>query len=374
MSFLEQQIPLGATVPPSPHAVCTSLPTMADVIAYEEKEPATMAAVKQGYPRFLQHSFIEDAMRVAVGRHDLGGRAVYAVVSARSAYAMAEFVGAENHAILPEGDFILVHFPVEPELHQRARAFLQHTGVSISSRQAEDYLAAHDTGWQVQAEALFNGDAQAHVAVALQQYLDTGSLWLTNSGMNACYAAISAVRKIQAQRGRHRFLQLGWLYLDTQRILEKLNGEPDALIVQTDVFNREALEQIFRVHGAELAAVVTELPTNPLVQTPDFEHLSALCRKYGVLRIVDPSVAGIANVDILPQGDVLVTSLTKYAAWRGDVMIGAVAVNEEAPFAGELTGELAQHVEPPYPRDLARLAEQIDNMPEVVAVQNENAR
>ena len=50
---------LGQPLPARPHAVCVSLPKMADVIGYEEKDPATLEAMPTGYPRFVRHQMIK---------------------------------------------------------------------------------------------------------------------------------------------------------------------------------------------------------------------------------------------------------------------------------------------------------------------------
>ncbi len=144
--------------------------------------------------------------------------------------------------------------------------------------------------------------------------------------------------------------------------------------MQTDVFDWAAIEKIFADCGDRLAGVVTELPTNPLVHTLDVERLSELCRRHGVVRIFDPSLAGVVNVDILPHTDLLMTSLTKYAAHAGDVMSGALAVNPDSPFFAELGDLAAGEVEAPYAGDVARLATQIADMPAVAAKVNANAR
>jgi len=52
-------IPIGKPIPDTPHAVSVSLPRFEDVVNYEEKEPATMAKVRSGYPRFVRHNYIE---------------------------------------------------------------------------------------------------------------------------------------------------------------------------------------------------------------------------------------------------------------------------------------------------------------------------
>ncbi|MDP4693096.1 MAG: PLP-dependent transferase, partial [Opitutales bacterium] len=53
-----KHFPLGTRFPNSPHAVISSLPTMADVRGYEEQDPRVVAALDSGYPRFVVHAYI----------------------------------------------------------------------------------------------------------------------------------------------------------------------------------------------------------------------------------------------------------------------------------------------------------------------------
>jgi cystathionine gamma-synthase len=111
--------------------------------------------------------------------------------------------------------------------------------------------------------------------------------------------------------------------------------------------------------GTDLAGVVVECPTNPLIQVADLRQIAAAVRGVGGVLMVDPTIASIYNVAVLPHADLLVTSLTKYAACRGDVMIGAVALNPDSPFYGDLVLRCSAHHQPPYARDLAQLAEEM---------------
>ncbi len=70
--------------------------------------------------------------------------------------------------------------------------------------------------------------------------------------------------------------------------------------------------------------------------------------------VLDPTVASIVNIDVLPYCDVLVTSLTKYAARYADVMAGLLVVN-------------------PHARDAARLAYELDGLQAFVGAVNANA-
>lgn len=56
-------LPLGTPIPGSPHSVSCSLPTMADVIGYEERNARVLGAMRAGYPRFAVHPFVQELTR-----------------------------------------------------------------------------------------------------------------------------------------------------------------------------------------------------------------------------------------------------------------------------------------------------------------------
>lgn len=375
--------PLGTTVPDSAHAVCCSLPTLAAVIGYEERVPQIMAQLQSGYPRFVTHPLVARALEhIATVDAEFAGRRLYALPSQAAAKYFLQWLRPQTQALVkPVADFYVVALPegtaTLPATHalcRRARSFLQHTGLCISSRQAEAYLVTTGLIDEPQPEVRYLGaSAEAYILAHLRDWIASPDIHLCSSGMNAFYGALQAVRQVQAPTGRTHYLQLGWLYLDTQCILEKFLDSGDTRHIQFDVFDKQALEAYFAEHGSKIAALVTELPTNPLIQTPDVQWLSDLCARYGVVRIYDPTVAGIANVDVLPHCDILVTSLTKYAASQGDVMLGALALNPASPFAEALRPHLAVAIEPPYAGDSERLAAQIGDMADVCDRQNTNA-
>lgn len=57
---LPEHLPIGAS-PAGRHSVVVSLPTMADVHAYEQGDPTARACIQLGYPRFVRHSLIRMA-------------------------------------------------------------------------------------------------------------------------------------------------------------------------------------------------------------------------------------------------------------------------------------------------------------------------
>jgi cystathionine gamma-synthase len=362
-------IPLGAPIPDSPHAVSCSLPTMAAVRGYEEKDPAVTGSLVSGYPRFFVHPFSRRLAAALAERHGLGRRTLWLTSSLRMAQALLAHLGppgAEDPgaALFANDGVFGVSHPPGPELGQRAKLFLQNVGGFLSSREAEDRLAAIGAGPQPGAEELFPGDPAARVREVLAPMFAGAAdrdLFLANCGMNAVHAAFRSVSDLQAKRGRTAWIQLGWLYLDTIAILRKFTPGNADYIYAGDVLDLGALGRILEERGPGIAGLVAEIPTNPLVQTPDVAALASLCRRHGVALVLDPSVASAFSVDCLPHADLVVCSLTKYTGNDGDVIAGLVAVNPSGPDADALRSGVAAAVENPYPRDLARLAAQIGN-------------
>jgi cystathionine gamma-synthase len=365
---------MGTPIPDSPHAVSCSLPTMADVRGYEEKDPAVTASLRSGYPRFVVHPFARRLGAVLAERHGLGHRTLWLASSRRMAGRLLAHLqssspeGTAAASFAGEGVFGVSH-PESRELAQLAKLYLQNIGGFISSREAEDRLAANGAGAQPGVEEYFEGDARDEVLRVLKPMFAGAAdadLLLANSGMNAVHAAFRAVNDLQSSKGRTGWVQLGWLYLDTISILRKFTASRDDYIHVPDVMNIAALESVFADRGTRIAGLVAEVPSNPLVQTPDVAALVALCRAYSIKLILDPSLSSAFSVDCLPHADLVATSLTKYTGNEGDVIAGLVAVNPAAPDADFLRRRVSIIIEPPYPRDLARLAAEIRNTREVL--------
>ena len=365
-------IPLGAPIPDSPHAVSCSLPTMAAVRGYEEKDPAVTSSLMTGYPRFVIHPFARRLGAELSRRHVAKGRTLWLASSRKMAAALQKHLGLPEAGIdlfEKEGVYGISH-PDSPEVALKAKLYLQNIGGFLSSREAEDRLAALGLAPQPGAEESFPGDARAQVLRTLGPMfkgIPESDLLLANSGMNAVHAAFKAVNEVQAPRGRTAWVQLGWLYLDTIAILKKHTASKEDYIHVADVMDLGALERIFEERGGRIAGVMAEVPTNPLVQTPDVAGLAALCRRYSVKLVLDPSLVSAFSVDCLPHADLVVTSLTKYTGNEGDVIAGLLAVCPGLPDSGALLRAAAAVIDPPYRRDLGRLAAQIRNTGEVLA-------
>ena len=367
-----QPLPLGQSIPASPHAVSFSLPTMRAVRGYEEKAPEIVRHLTNGYPRFVVHPFARRLVaHFTASTPALHGRTLWLTSSAAMARALvAHLTSARGAELYTQHGLYGVSHPESADTAARAKIFLQHLGGFLSSREAEDHLVALKLLPAPHPEDVFKGDATAEIRRQLRAALPGATdadLFLANCGMSAVHAAFRAVNAVQAPRGRTVWLQLGWLYLDTIAILQKFTAKPSDYVYVRDVSDLDALRRIFAAHGARIAGVVAEVPTNPLIQTPDLPAIAALCRRHGAHLLVDPSMSSLFALNTLPHADAVICSLTKYTASEGDLTAGLAAVNPASPDAAALRSGIAGAIEPLYARDAARLAWQIGQTKDVLA-------
>lgn len=348
---------------------------MRDVIGYETKDEETMGKLTSGYPRFVVHPLLLKVEASLRKRFSLGDDVLWVTSSHRMAEQLAAHLESDSERVIEHDGIFAVAHANDPGLRKTARSLLQHTGGFLSSREAEDYAVRNGLVEAIAEEKVFEGDAPSHIRRKVAGILGIKSeadVLLSPSGMNAFWGAFGAVSDIQRTKGRDTWLQVGWLYLDTAAILSSFTGERHVRLL--DVHNRGAIERAFRQHGSRLAGVVTEITTNPLMQTPDLPMLSKLARENGAFMLVDPTISSPCNVDVLPYADIVLNSLTKFAASEGDVIAGAVAIAPHCPDSKRVREAIAGELEPLYARDAARLAFEIDGQEQLVAELNANAR
>lgn len=70
------------------------------------------------------------------------------------------------------------------------------------------------------------------------------------------------------------------------------------------------------------SALFAEIPSNPLLRTPDLHRLRALADKYDIPIILDATVDNFANLDVRGYADILVTSLSKLFSGAMNAMGG----------------------------------------------------
>ena len=342
---------LGAPIPDSPHAVSVCLPTWADVIGYEEKDPRVIERMRTGYPRFFFHPLIQ---KVRAALEPKPGRDVLPFAceeAARECVALAKGKAVEVDGLWA------AYFPEENL--PIARAYWQHAGRILSSRAAEDRLTARKLAAPDAALEHTLRDRLAGWSGAPRENIS-----LHPSGMAAIYAAF---RIATSHRPQCRTVMFGFPYTDTLKILEKFGagveffprGDSTDLGKLRDLLKRE-----------KIAGIFCEFPSNPLLNTPDLPALRELAAKHGVPVIVDDTIGTFFNFDVLPHVDLVATSLTKAISGEGDVMAGALTVNPHGIFAHPLPSTAPGGI---YTRDLEVLERNSRDFPERMQIANANA-
>ena len=352
-----QAAQLGQPIPQSTHAVSVALPRWQDVVGYEEKKPEVMSRLQCGYPRFVVHRLVMELAR-RIG----GQQACLPFPSENSATLCAEFVrrqSGESARVARHGG---VFGAITSEAGSLAlKAFWQHTGLIVPTRQAEAVLAGRrDTP---EAEAARGALRQELAGV---YHCAPDDVFLAPTGMAAQFAALRAV--MQRSPGRPT-AQLGFPYVDTLKLQQKL-GHGGTLL-----HNLAAIPDDLRalMQRQPLAACFCEIPGNPLLGSADVRRIAPILQPARVPLVADDVVATPINVDLGRYADLIATSLTKYVAGTCDVMGGALICNPRSSLYAELKAIVkAQHEELLWGEDAVVLEAQARNFPHRMLRHNAN--
>lgn len=317
---------LGAPLPDSPHAITVALPRWQDVVGYEEKHPEVMRHLQSGYPRFLIHPWVK-----AVAAELAPGRPCLPFPSRAVAETCAAYVRASSPAPAElRGRGAVTGVVTDATGEASLKAFWQHTGLILSTRQAEAFLAGRTD--DPAAAAGHRRSLRGQLAALYDCAED--DVFLAPTGMAAQFAALRAVR---SRRDGRPTAQLGFPYVDTFKLQQKFGA--GAFLLHDLAHIAEELAALLA--RQPLAACFCEIPGNPLLGSADVRRLTPLLRAHGVPLIADDVAATPFNVDLTPHADLVATSLSKYLVGTADAMGGAVICNPRSPYHAELKAHLA---------------------------------
>ena len=352
---------LGQAMPNRDHAVCVSLPTVQDLIGYEEKKPETVSAINSGYPRFVQHRLIKQVIKLQEESLQTTGMQSFLFSDSNHCKEALKRYSIKQPLIQEYENYTCLQVPESSEEALQINSFLQHTGGTISSRHAEDILFKN--GYKLGRESLAEHDnplqfAKEIIAQVHGNDVSSNGVLFASSGANAFFSLFSAAYDRFLPKGKNLWIRLGWLYLDTIETMKLIAKEEDILTLH-DPTDRSGLQELFSKYGNKIAGVVTEFPTNPLLQSCDLEYVRELCDRVNAMLIIDPTMASPKNSKVAELGDVIVNSLTKYASWEGDLMIGSLVFPDKSKIGRSLFESIEKNICPPFHRDLLRLCEQL---------------
>lgn len=198
-------------------------------------------------------------------------------------------------------------------------------------------------------QGLLEGDAHGQLRKRILHHLQLGAqeevavkegdIYLYPTGMATIFYADKHIMK--ARPGK--ILLLGSLFHNTYHHLFSVHGTGNIayfpLVEDQHLSQLEStLEQSASLEdpSQRYTYLILEFPSNPLLQSPDLRRVQSICKKHGVIVIIDDTIGSFSNVDVLPYCDVMVTSLTKTFSGYADVMAGSTVLNPGSQAVYEL--------------------------------------
>ncbi|GAA5824197.1 hypothetical protein JCM11251_001563 [Rhodosporidiobolus azoricus] len=162
--------------------------------------------------------------------------------------------------------------------------------------------------------------------------LTEDDVWLYPCGMNAIFHAHQVAMEAKKRSGGEvgKSVCFGFPYTDTLKILEKW-GPGCHFFGNGLSSDLPALRTLLETSNPPILALFCEFPSNPLLRSPPLLELRKLADEFGFMIVVDETIAGFVNVEVLPPADIVVSSLTKVFSGDSNVMGGSLVLNSSAP-------------------------------------------
>jgi cystathionine gamma-synthase len=367
MSDYFKPIPFGCSIPiENPHAVSVSLPLLQNVIDYEEGCENAIAKMQSGYPRFFQNKLVKKLVDFVRVKYAVSSDKTILPIASIHAKSILEYLVKTEFNYVEEDNSVFLIVENNSDFIKKCSDYIRNIGLLISSRKAESSLYKLGQITSVfQEEKIINSPEKAIKSVLSKAYSNVSedAVLLTNCGMNALFSAYQTVVKAREKEGRTTVVQLGWLYVDTMEIIQNQSKKSH---IQLNIFHKKQLEEWLSINHAEVAVLITEVTTNPLIQCVDLPWLYSICQKYSIVLIVDVTIATPFNVAVLPYCDIAVESLTKFACGNGDLLMGCLVLNENNEFIKSNKNAFQKFLIPPFEGEIQRLAFQIQGYEERV--------
>ena len=356
---------------------CLVLPTMAAAKRCQSFLQQTLSNRREG---LVDNALIDNDTDLEANQDDL---TTTSSTSSSSSNSMIRTVRLTDQVAA-------VLFPAETLAGMEAKAYWQHTGEVVSSRRAEvalcelgldiqtvtvpfveqeeqqentnnnnNHTESSSTVSSAKTPALICHTAQEDCRTVFPKLqgrianltgVPTENVHLTGSGMSSIYMALRASRRWKMQQGVPNggaSIVYGFPYLDTLKLCSRKEFCPGGVEFFGHGNDRDLnkLDQMLLHRPSEdWCALFTEIPSNPLLLTPDFKKLRELASQHRFALVVDDTIGNFLNVDLLgPNGaDVICTSLTKLFSGRGDAMAGSVVINHETEAGRAIQQDIAE--------------------------------
>lgn len=324
---------LGLPMPDDRDAVSACLPHWAHNVAYEEGDAQVLDQLQAAYPRFCIHPDVRALCDKLFPDH--AGLPFVSAAAAQRAVEYVQHAGGSTARLQPIPDQPCVAVAIDPSEFRLLKEYWQHSGELISSRMARSILAGTTVTMSETA-------ARATVRQRIADLHDVSAdhVFLFSSGMGAIAAAWRAVSRI---RPHGTTCQFGFPYVDTLKIQERFPRAYCAFLPMGTAEDVQRLAHLFPHRN--YSAVFCETPTNPLLATPDLPRLRDITSQNDAVLIVDDTLRACSRQSVLPQCDIVATSLTKYFSGYGNVLAGALILNPASEHFESLQAALTEDFE-----------------------------
>eukprot|EP01135_Chromosphaera_perkinsii_P005380 Nk52_evm61s343 gene=Nk52_evmTU61s343 len=150
---------------------------------------------------------------------------------------------------------------------------------------------------------------------------------------------LGALKKQEGIAYRPKPVVFGWTYLDTLKIMEKFNyggchffGNGDEEDIEKLADLLASLKEKYPNEKSLVLGLFCEVPSNPLLKTPNTKRLKELASEYNFPIVVDDTLANHINVNAASFADVIASSLTKLFSGDSNVMGGSLILPRKSPF------------------------------------------
>ncbi|RDL30793.1 uncharacterized protein BP5553_10138 [Venustampulla echinocandica] len=415
-------------------AVSVSLPTWEASLGWATRKPDVINKMKSGYPRFFIHPMITHLASLVVKKYGVESSTLLAMLFPTSDVAerCAAYISKyhqdpqlQTMHVVPKwestltGKWTSIHAVLfSPENFPYAKKFWQHTGEGISSRRAELCLSlitaggmervdggTHQpsdnadkvrkdleavngngnlgTGEKTTSTSLDHGKEAwkekaticqrvAHLASNESVIVSSSDVFLYPAGMKAIFDIYRAL--LIAFPSHKKTICYGFGYVDTFKILSTFGPQDAILYGHGTVAELDELEALLE-SGTTILTLFCEVPTNPLLKSPDLKRIRKLADRYDFVVVCDDTIGTSANCDLIPYVDVIVTSLTKLFSGGCNVMGGTATVNPRSKQHDAIREALdAIFVDTYFPSDAIIMERNSHNYAQRVKATNRNAQ
>ncbi|KAF4455468.1 hypothetical protein F53441_2258 [Fusarium austroafricanum] len=365
MVILKTKSEFGHAPPPqTPYSVITNLPGWDVALALREGDPSPMKRVVHIYPRYMPthypaHLGLEIAKHLghsdkaalvylnpAIWPHTLRhitheNRGEKRMTTQDVTLKCVDIAGHRVYAIL-----------VDPMAMPAMVLTWRNPGLGLSVRGAEDLLNSIDTikdvSFKVGKDPIpsptWAPESEAHDALrerivellhrapidADKVKCAPNDVFLYPTGMAAIFHSSNLLTK-------HRpgtIVVLGIIFHNTYHHLLEECPQGITHFGKVDDEGLSAFENWLKQEkedGRPVSYAYVEVPGNPTLESPDTCRLKRLSEEYGFFLIIDDTVSGFANIDVLSHSDILLSSLTKSFSGYANVMGGSIVLNPLSP-------------------------------------------